>query len=125
MMDVLQLRAAIAEPQLQLLVEEFYRRARRDDLLGPIFDQRVSEEQWPFHIERIVAFWSTALRGTGRYRANPIEAHRDIAGLSAEHFERWLELFTLTTHEIFEPEIARAIDLRAERMAGHMLRQLA
>ena len=124
-MDVFQLRAGVSEDQLELLVSEFYSRARRDPLLGPIFEERVTEQQWPGHIERIVAFWSTALRGTGRYRANPIEAHREIPGLSREHFERWLELWRQTTEHLFDPPVARAIYVRAERMAGHMLRQLA
>ncbi len=119
-MDVFELRAAVCEEQIERMVSEFYARARVDEQLGPIFLAAVPDERWPAHIEKITRFWSTALRGTGRYRANPIEGHRAIEGLTGEHFARWLELFRATVDDVFAPELAGTIYSRASRMARHM-----
>ena len=123
-MDVLQMRSAVREEEIEVLVSTFYERARRDPLLRPIFERAVAAEVWPAHEERIVRFWSTVLRGTGRYRANPIEPHRQLEGLTAEHYERWLELFAQTAREVWPEQIAASVELRARRMADPMQKVL-
>jgi hemoglobin len=119
------MKRAIREEEIVQLVSTFYERARQDPLLGPIFARAVAPEAWPAHEERIARFWSTVLRGTGRYRANPIEPHRGLEGLTASHYERWLELFGQTARDIWSEEVAASVELRARRMADHMQRVLA
>ena len=119
-MDVFQLRSAIREEQIAELVERFYDQARTDPVLGAIFGQAVPEERWPKHIETITRFWSTALLGSGSYRANPITPHAALGDLTRAHFDRWLELFESTCHQVFEPTVAESVHKRALRMARHM-----
>lgn len=37
------------------LVETFYGKIRDDELLGPIFNQRIAD--WPAHLARMKGFW--------------------------------------------------------------------
>jgi hemoglobin len=64
-------------------ITTFYGRARTDDLLGPVF---ATITDWPPHIERITAFWTRTLLGTGRYDGNPLAEHRKHP-LTPEMFE--------------------------------------
>jgi hemoglobin len=56
---------AIANDLIAEVVAEFYRRARRDGRLGPVFEAHVQE--WDAHLARMVDFWSSALLRTGRW----------------------------------------------------------
>src|SRR6187401_3638854 len=78
----------ITEDQIRAVVVEFYRRARRDHRLGPIFEAHIRE--WDWHLVRMTDFWSAALLRTGRYSGSPVEQHRAISGLSRGHFDRWV-----------------------------------
>ena len=64
------------EELIRDVVVEFYRRARRDDRLGPVFEAHVHE--WERHLARMNDFWSAALLRTGRYSGRPVEQHRAI-----------------------------------------------
>lgn len=84
-----------SEQEIEQLVHGFYAKVRDDALLGPIFDRRISD--WPHHLAKMVDFWSSALRGTKRYRGTPMPVHVSLPGLSVDTFHRWLELFRETT----------------------------
>jgi hemoglobin len=112
----------ITEDGIRAVVEEFYRRARRDDRLSPVFEAHV--EEWEGHLSRMTDFWSAALLRTGRYSGRPVEAHRMIEGLSAEHFDRWLSLFEATVRDLCHPGQAWAYLIRARRMGEGMTRSL-
>ncbi len=105
----------IDENSLRVLVNTFYDDVRRDALLGPIFELRIGAS-WQRHMGRMVDFWSSVLLGTGRFRGNPMLKHALIPDLSARHFDRWMELFELTTRRLFMPEAAELILLRARNM---------
>src|SRR5207245_785085 len=66
----------ITEEMIRSVVVEFYRRARQDAQLGPIFDGHITD--WPEHLDRLTDFWSSAMRRTGRYTGNPVDGHRRI-----------------------------------------------
>jgi len=121
-MDVLQMRARIAEPEIEQLVHRFYDAVRADPVLAPVFDAHIAANAWPAHLDRMVAFWSTVLRGTGRYRGNPIVAHFPLREVRAMHLARWLELFRTTARAVFDAECADAVIARAEGM-GESLRE--
>lgn len=104
----------VTEGMISQVVGEFYRRARRDDRLGPVFEAYIDE--WDHHLARMTDFWSSALLRTGRYSGHPVEQHRGIAELSAGHFDRWIELFGETVRDLCPPREARAFLVRAERM---------
>jgi hypothetical protein len=43
---------------------------------------------------------------SGRYRGNPLAAHRQVDDTEFELFERWLALLDETCRELFVPDIA-------------------
>jgi hemoglobin len=109
----------ITEDLIRDVVVEFYRRARRDGLLGPVFEAHVRE--WDAHLGRMTDFWSSALLRTGRYSGRPVEAHRSIDALTAGHFDRWIELFEETVRDLCPPGQADAFLVRARRMRDGMI----
>jgi hemoglobin len=108
----------ISEERIRAVVVEFYRRARHDDRIGPVFDAHV--EDWDVHLARMVDFWSAALLRSGRYSGNPLQKHRAIPGLTLEHFDRWVALFETTVQELCSESEAAAFVFRAHRMREAM-----
>jgi hemoglobin len=112
----------ITEDLIRDVVEEFYRRARRNERLGPVFETHIDE--WEAHLSRMTDFWSAALLRSGRYSGRPVEQHRLIDGLSNEHFCQWIELFEATVRDLCPPQQAEAFLVRAGRMRDGMTRVL-
>jgi hemoglobin len=104
----------ITEEVIHDVVVEFYRRARRDERLGPVFEAHIHE--WETHLARMIDFWSAALLRTGRYSGRPVERHRSIDHLSVDHFGRWIELFESTVCELCPANQADAFMVRARLM---------
>ncbi|MGX5734652.1 group III truncated hemoglobin [Bosea thiooxidans] len=104
----------LREPMIAQLVRTFYDRARRDDLIGPVFEEAVAD--WDDHIHKITDFWSSVMLRTGRYQGRPMRPHL-ILPLTGAHFDRWLALFEATACELCPPEIAEAFTVRARRIA--------
>jgi hemoglobin len=107
---------AVTEEALGGLVERFYARVRKDALLGPVFHSAIDD--WPEHLERLVAFWSSVMLTSGRYKGRPLPAHlRHAEAMSPERFDRWLALWEEATAEMFAPEAAAALQAKARRIA--------
>ena len=100
------------------LVHAFYARARRDWLLGPVFERAVDD--WDAHLATLVRFWCSVLLRAGTYRGNPMAAHRPL-GLGDPHFARWLALWDRTAHEVLPRGQARHVSTTAARI-GQSLR---
>jgi hemoglobin len=109
------INAGITEATIRNLVHTFYARVRCDPLLGPIFNTRV--EDWPAHLEKLCAFWSSVMLMTGRYKGTPMKAHADLPEVAAEHFQRWLALFHVTARETCPDAAAVLFIDRSERIA--------
>ena len=105
----------ISVEKIREMVELFYSRTQQDELLGPIFADRVSD--WDAHYEKMTRFWSSATMRAGTYSGRPIEAHR-FGGFTKAHFDRWIELFTKSTHDIFEPSDAAIFVKLGKNMAS-------
>lgn len=103
---------------IRAVVDEFYARARRDDVIGPVFNRIIPDAEWPDHLSKIADFWSSMLLGTGRYTGRPMPKHMAIPELSDAHFMRWLRLFRETVEEICPPEIAALFVERSERIGN-------
>ena len=74
-------RDTITEASLGQLVDTFYARVRRDPLIGPVFNNAIDD--WPDHLDRLQAFWSSVMLTSGRYKGRPLPAHiKHAAGLS-------------------------------------------
>ena len=107
-------QTGLDEDKLTDLVHRFYRKARTDSVLGPIFAARISD--WGSHLDRMVAFWSSVALMTGQYHGAPVPAHVALP-VNWDHFERWLTLFRETAIETCSPEGAAHVIERAERIA--------
>ena len=106
----------VSEAALRTLVENFYGRVRDDRLIGPVFTGAI--EDWPEHLDKLHAFWSSVMLGTGRYKGRPLPAHiKHASAISAESFERWLTLWAETTNALFEPGPAAVLQDKAARIA--------
>lgn len=106
----------IEDGDLYALLEEFYRRLGKDELLAGYFEDLDMEA----HMPRIEAFWSTALFGTARYRGNAFAPHLALEGLQPEHFRRWIETLDTIARERFDgPRVRRLTDI-AHRIAYSM-----
>lgn len=112
----------ITTEMIREVVVEFYKRARLDEQLGPVFDHYIQD--WDFHLDRMTDFWSAALLRSGRYSGRPVERHRGIEGLSGAHFRRWVELFEVVTRDVCPPQQAEAFMVRARKMREGMTKVL-
>lgn len=113
---------AITEDLIRAVVDEFYKRARLDEQLGPVFERHV--HSWETHLDRMTDFWSAALLRSGRYSGRPVDRHRLIQGLSEGHFARWIALFEATVRDLCPPAEADAFLTRALRMREAMTKVL-
>jgi hemoglobin len=108
------------------LVTEFYRRAFADPLIGPIFTD-IAHMDLAAHLPVMCDFWETVLFRAGLYRRNALQVHvqlHRLASLEAEHFARWLTLWTGTVDNLFSGEKAELAKLQAERIGGSLLRRV-
>ena len=109
------------EALMRSVVETFYARARRDPVIGPVFNAAIAEAEWPAHIATITDFWASILLGVARYHGRPMPKHLGIPGLADEHFRTWLRLWGETVLELCPPHVAAMFIDRAERI-GHNFR---
>jgi hemoglobin len=100
---------------IKLLVDTFYDKVREDQLLGPVFNERI-QNRWPEHLAKMYTFWQTVLLGEHTYYGSPFPPHANLP-VGKEHFERWLSLFSQTLNELFSGEIASEALWRANKMA--------
>ena len=106
----------INEEGLSALVEAFYARVRVDEELGPLFNDAIAD--WPEHLEKLCAFWSSVMLTTGRYKGQPVPAHmKHREQITPELFDRWLNLWRETTDAMMAPSAAQALQEKAQRIA--------
>lgn len=104
----------IDEPMIARLVDGFYDRVRADPLIGPVFNDRISD--WGPHLEQMRLFWSSVALMSGVYHGRPMPKHLPLP-VDARHFDRWLELFEATARDLCPPAAAEHFIERARRIA--------
>lgn len=104
-----------SEEEIAELVHRFYARVRRDEQLGPIFNIHVHD--WDAHLVKLTDFWSSALRGTRRFRGTPMPVHTALPGLTAGLFRHWLQLFEATAAELSNQALRERATELADRIA--------
>ncbi len=102
-----------------LLVDTFYEKVKKDQLLSPVFQQ----VDWPSHMPIMYNFWSSMLLGDQTYQGKPFQKHIHLV-IDSSHFDRWLILFGQTVDELFEGERAGEVKDRARSIAGVFQHQL-
>lgn len=106
----------VSEEQLSTLVEQFYAKVRQDEVLGDLFNQAIDD--WPEHLEKLKAFWSSVMLTSGRYKGNPMAAHlKHKDAIRPSMFTRWLQLWGETALETLGRRAAEGAILKAERIA--------
>lgn len=104
----------INEAMIEQLVRAFYARIQNDDLVGPIFNERITD--WEPHLQRMCEFWSSVALSSANYHGMPMRMHLPLP-IDAHHFDRWLALFEQTARELFDERIANFFMERALRIA--------
>jgi hemoglobin len=111
---------------IDTLMRAFYGKAIADDVIGYIFTD-VAKLDLESHLPVIGDFWETIIFQNGvylKYGRNPLQVHGELnekTPLLPTHFERWLEIFTEVTDNLFEGPRADFIKLRASAIASRML----
>ena len=105
------------------LVDSFYREAKKDEMLGPIFNQFVDD--WEPHVRKVASFWEATLFSLGSYKSNPIELHQKVDetldhSLVQEHFDRWVRIWHHSVDSMFSGARAEMAKQRANNIANIM-----
>lgn len=100
---------------IKLLVNTFYAKVQDDDLIGPIFNQKMLG-RWPEHLEKMYRFWQTILLEEHTYSGSPFPPHKQLP-IDQSHFDRWMEIFTSTVDFLFIGKLAEEAKVRAANMA--------
>lgn len=110
----IQAETGIDEAMIDTLVEGFYARVRDDDVIGPIFNDRIAD--WGPHLQQMKLFWSSVALSTGVYQGRPMPKHLPLP-IDGRHFDRWLALFKATARDVCPPVAASHFIVRAHRIA--------
>lgn len=107
---------------IRKLVHTFYAKIRKNELLGPIFNSHISEEQWPEHLEKLTDFWETNLFGIAKFKGSPSMKHINVDknlnhSITQTHFGTWLQLWFETIDQLFEGELALKAKQSARKMS--------
>ncbi|NOR55622.1 MAG: globin [Sulfurovum sp.] len=118
----------ITKENLTLMVNTFYAKIIKDDIVSPFFIAKLGEDinndHWKEHLGVIRDFWTSIAMGDRDYNGNPFLPHTKLGDLKRETFMQWLKLFSETLDEIFIPEIAKLFKERAGIIAGNFMRNL-
>jgi len=102
---------------IQLLVDDFYKRVLDDQLLGPVFLD-VAKIDIEHHLPTMYSFWASLLLTEGSYHGAPFPKHFALQQhLSSAHFTRWLEIFNQTLDTHFSGEVTERARARAHSIA--------
>ncbi len=106
-----------------LLVTKFYEKVRKDDVLGPFFNETIKD--WDTHLQHLTTFWESSLFLKTKYYGDPLEAHAKVDkafdnSITELHFGLWLNLWFQTIDEMFEGDYAENAKRRARKMGTFM-----
>jgi hemoglobin len=110
-----QIKDILTITDIKQLVDTFYRKVLKDDLLGPVFKERIGD-RWPQHIEKMYTFWETVLLDNRTYFGSPFPPHAQLP-VNHSHFQKWMEYFVETIDSVFQGQKAEEAKWRAGKMA--------
>ena len=100
---------------IKTLVDAVYEKVRRDELVSPIFNERIQNSR-PQHLEKMYSFWQTVLLNEQTYSGSPFPPHAQLP-INHSHFEKWIELFISTIDELYKGDKSTEAKWRAGKMA--------
>ncbi len=101
---------------IQLMVNTFYERIQKNEVLGTIFEEKVSG-RWPEHLKKMYRFWQTILLGEHTYNGAPFPPHARMP-IDESHFVIWVKTFTTTVDDLFLGDVAEEAKKRGTLMAA-------
>ena len=107
---------------LMFLINSFYQKLLVDDTIKHLFID-VAKIDLSTHIPIITDFWEQNILGTGNYKNNVLQVHKDLnqqSTLSIEHFEIWLKHFHQTIDSNYAGKNAEKMKTRALSIANVM-----
>jgi len=107
---------------IELLVNEFYKQAVKDEVIG-FFFTRIVKLDFDKHLPTMYDFWETTLLGKIKYKGNPMVKHIELSRkepLTSIHFERWLHLWEETLFKHFTGPKSEEALTRGKQIAGLM-----
>lgn len=108
-------RTISTKEDVSYLVDVFYQRVRKHDVLAPIFNNQIGN-LWFLHLDTLSRFWETLLLGNRTYYGAPFPKHLNLP-IKTEHFTMWLALFEQTVDDLFTGEKAEEAKHRARQLA--------
>ncbi|BFM43897.1 group III truncated hemoglobin [Flavobacterium sp. CFS9] len=100
---------------IKLMVDTFYGKVRKDNLLGPIFNAKL-QDRWSEHLEKMYGFWQTILFDVRAYSGSPFPPHKQLP-VDKTHFDRWVLIFNTSIDGLFSGTITEEAKMRAANMA--------
>lgn len=107
---------------IKKMVNLFYGKVRKDDLIGPIFNDKI-QNHWTEHLTKLYSFWQGILLGERTYTGFPFPPHAELP-INKVHFDRWLSLFTETVDHLFIGEKANEAKSRAYKISDVFQKKL-
>lgn len=101
---------------VKLMVNTFYDRIRDNEVLGPIFNEKI-QDRWPQHLEKMYRFWQTILLAEHTYNGAPFPPHARLP-IDEGHFIIWVKTFSSTVDEFFSGPNAEEAKKRGSLMAA-------
>ncbi len=104
---------------IKMIVDSFYEKVKRDEMLCIIF----SHVNWEEHLPTMYKFWDNVLFHTGGYSGNPMAKHQAVHQrfpLNHDHFQQWLHLFKKAVKELYAGDNADSLIQRAKNIATVM-----
>ena len=105
------------------LVDTFYTKVRKNDELGPIFNEAIQD--WEDHLDHLTDFWESQLFMKNVFKGNPLRKHVAIDKqtnhkLDNDLFGLWLQFWLGTIDELYDGERAKLAKERARNVASFM-----
>lgn len=101
---------------IKRIVDTFYQRIRKNELLGPIFEARIGN-RWDGHLEKMYRFWQTVLLSEHTYSGAPFPPHATMP-IDESHFTVWVQNWTATVDGFFSGPVAEEAKKRGALMAA-------
>ncbi|MGB6036235.1 MAG: group III truncated hemoglobin [Cryomorphaceae bacterium] len=116
------MKTLTSREEISDLVHSFYAKVKVDEMLGPVFNRHIADDEWPDHLSKLTDFWEMKLFGGSNFRGSPSRKHIDVDrasghSISQEHFARWLQLWLETIDESYAGPIAERAKAQARKMA--------
>lgn len=107
---------------IKLLVDTFYQKVRENELLSPVFNEKI-QDRWPQHLEKMYRFWQTVLLEEHTYYGSPFPPHAKLP-VEQKHFDTWLKLWYATIDGHFKGPKASDAKWRGDKMAVMFLSKI-